>query len=67
MEKMNNESGKGDTFRPVNKEKYDKNYLRVFGKKCPFCDENGKTGYDPITKKYVVCQFCMGLGYVEKK
>lgn len=25
-------SGKGDTYRPVNKKKYDENYERIFGK-----------------------------------
>ena len=24
-------SGKGDTYRPVNKKKYDENYVRIFG------------------------------------
>lgn len=24
-------SGKGDTYRPVNKKKYDENYKRIFG------------------------------------
>jgi hypothetical protein len=26
-------AGKGDTYRPVNKKKYDENYERIFGKK----------------------------------
>jgi len=26
-------NGKGDTYRPVNKKQYDKNYERIFGKK----------------------------------
>lgn len=26
-------SGKGDTYRPVNKKKYDENYERIFGHK----------------------------------
>jgi len=25
-------TGKGDTYRPVNKKKYDENYDRIFGK-----------------------------------
>jgi hypothetical protein len=27
-------AGKGDKYRPVNKEKYDKAYIRIFGLKC---------------------------------
>lgn len=30
---MNGEAGKGDSFRPVNKAKYDENYIRIFGEK----------------------------------
>ncbi len=26
-------AGKGDTYRPVNKRKYDENYERIFGKR----------------------------------
>lgn len=31
--KMSNGAGKGSRYRPVNKELYDKNYERIFGKK----------------------------------
>lgn len=30
---------KGDTYRPVNKRKYDESYVRIFGIKCPGRDE----------------------------
>jgi hypothetical protein len=29
---MNGQAGKGDTYRPVNKEKFDANYEAIFGK-----------------------------------
>lgn len=29
----NSETGKGDTFRPVDKQKYDKSFVTVFGEK----------------------------------
>jgi hypothetical protein len=57
---MNGESGKGDTYRPVNKEAYDRGYLRVFGIPCPHCNlkklENGKPR----------CVVCNGVGWIEK-
>ncbi len=27
-------AGKGDTYRPVNKKKYDKSYIKIFGLRC---------------------------------
>lgn len=29
---MNGEAGKGDTYRPVDKKRFDLNYERIFGK-----------------------------------
>lgn len=57
-------SGKGDTYRPVNKKKYDENYERIFGRKCLACsglgyywdkDQNG----NPIKQ---MCLLCLGKG-----
>jgi len=46
---------------PADKPKYDKNYLRLYGKPCPHCGGvGGKVGMYP-------CDNCKGLGYVEKK
>ena len=33
---MNGQAGKGDKYRPTNKQKYDVEYERIFGKKCRF-------------------------------
>jgi len=30
--------GKGDTYRPVNREKYDKHYEEIFHPRCPKCN-----------------------------
>jgi hypothetical protein len=30
---MNGQAGKGDTYRPVNRDKYNENYDRIFCKK----------------------------------
>ena len=65
---MNGEAGKGDTYRPIDQEKYARNYLRIFGVKCPHCDgagmfkdANGMKSEQAETK----CLFCNGVGYVE--
>ena len=47
-------AGKGDTYRAVNQKKYERNYLRVFGKLCPKCKGAG-------------CLDCKGIGRVECK
>jgi hypothetical protein len=41
---------------PTDKPRYDKNYLRLYGKICPTCKGKNKN----------VCSRCMGLGRVEK-
>ncbi len=60
------QQGKGDFPRPCNKKEYDRNYLRLFGKKCPNpkC-YNGilAIGLGDMNNK---CPICDGLGYVEK-
>jgi len=33
MERVNGEAGKGDTYRPVNKKVFDRNFDLIFGKK----------------------------------
>lgn len=37
-------AGKGDRYRPVNKERYDKNYERIFGKRK---HESGERKHEP--------------------
>ena len=48
---------------PSNKIKYDKNYLRLFGKCCPECRGIGIVDGDGIAYK---CTDCNGIGYVRK-
>jgi hypothetical protein len=59
-------NGKGDAYRPVDKRKYDRGYLRVFGEKCPVpgCFD-GYIGAGDCT--LIMCTNCNGLGYVEKE
>jgi len=64
------DAGKGDWYRPVNKEKYDKNYLRIFGVVCPQCNGKGYLedfGVQKNEKIKTKCLICQGYGYVEKK
>jgi hypothetical protein len=57
--------GKGDTYRPVDWKKYDKNYLRLYGVVCPRC--GGKPRGVPCPDGgWTTCPRCNGLGYVEK-
>jgi len=50
---------------PTDKPRYDKNYLRLFGKKCPLC--NGKArGIPAKGGGWTTCPKCWGLGKVEK-
>ena len=54
------EAGKGSRPRPVDKKKYDANYLRIFGTECKHCEGKGWRwckGYQ------VKCLFCDGIGY----
>lgn len=57
-------SGKGDTYRPVNRNKYDKNYLRIYGRPCDICKEQGwlpdKDRHGKIVK--TTCLICGGSG-----
>jgi hypothetical protein len=67
-------SGKGDTYRPVNKKKYDENYVRVFGKDCKNCFGIGEVRVvtpDDETEikgeEVQPCPFCNGLGRIKKE
>jgi hypothetical protein len=51
---MNGETGKGSAYRPVNQEKYDRNYFRIFGVPCPLCKGAG-------------CAMCNNLGFIRKE
>ncbi len=45
---------------PTDKPKYDKNYLRLYGEKCPVCNR-------AHVAWIALCPKCNGIGYVEKK
>ena len=53
---------------PTDKPRYDKNYLRLYGKQCPVCDGNGKIlkAYSMTAILEETCSKCKGLGKVEK-
>lgn len=57
--------GKGSRRRKsfISDEQYRKNWLRIFGKKCPRCDGTGLAHSIHPTGK---CDNCDGLGYIEK-
>jgi len=46
---------------PTDKAKYDKEYLRLFGKQCPVCG-----GWGVYEGTETTCENCGGCGYVEK-
>ena len=48
---------------PTDKKKWDRNWLRIFGKKCWFC--KGK-GYLENDEKCIPCKVCGCIGYTEK-
>jgi len=54
---------------PTNKKAYDRNYLRIFGVKCPVCNGSGVECVEPNGDYSVncVCRNCDGLGYIERK
>jgi len=62
--------GKGDTPRPVDKARYDRNYLYIFGSECPRCGGDGAwhslVGWAQINP-VVKCPYCNGIGYIEKE
>ena len=57
-------AGKGDRQRPVDKRKYDRNYLRIYGKKCSSCQGKGYHYHNDFRE---MCFRCDGLGYVPKE
>ncbi len=61
---MNGEAGKGDQYRKVNKKKYDRNYLRLYGDMCPICNGHGEVVLELGPAKE--CSNCGGLGYIER-
>jgi len=54
---------------PTDKAKYDKHYLRLFGKRCNMCDGRGKVlvAYSETCILEEACEKCNGLGWMEKK
>lgn len=48
---------------PTDKAKYDRNYLRLFGRLCSECKGIGIVDGDGIAYK---CTNCKGIGYVKK-
>lgn len=61
--------GKGDAYRPVDKKKYDRNWLMFTGDKCPNpnCIDGVDCGHrGVVSDKPQICKTCNGIGYVEK-
>ncbi len=59
---------KGDFPRKVDRRKWEKNWLKIFGVKCPECKGVGIVDYgDDFMARVTDCKICNGLGYVEKK
>lgn len=54
--------GKGDNPRPVNKIKFDDNWIRAFGIKCNGC--NGEGGISVSDTEMRTCAICKGIGKV---
>jgi DnaJ-class molecular chaperone len=63
MEATSGKGGKGDTYRPVDRQRFNRNYLRLYGKKCDLCNGDGVTN---AFANEMSCPQCDGLGYVEK-
>lgn len=53
-------NGKGDRRRPTDPQKWDENYIRIFGKPCEPCQGTGRWYPEDI------CPHCKGIGKVEK-
>lgn len=58
--------GKTNDSRPVDKRKYDRNYLRVYGVPCEDCKATGVLPTLPGIRTRYYCNNCDGLGYVPK-
>jgi RecJ-like exonuclease len=61
-------AGKGDRYRPVDKEKYDRTYIRVFGERCSVCKGKKKITVFEIgnkkNKAEIGCSACKGKGKI---
>lgn len=59
--------GKGDSPRPVNKIKFDDNWIRAFGNRCTECDGEGivtRKDEEGFFLENEVCDICHGIGKV---
>ena len=58
------QAGKGDSYRPVDKKKFDEGYERAFGKKCMTCQGRGYHWDDNGRGKMAktACLVCNGTG-----
>lgn len=55
---------------PTDKERYDREYLRIYGVPCKHCKTRGwYEDFCKVQKKMIktTCIFCNGLGFKEKK
>jgi len=52
---------------PTDKVKYDKGYLRLFGKICPLCNGKPRGILSKYGEGWTTCPRCNGIGYVERK
>lgn len=55
-------NGKGDRCRPYNKKIWDKNWVLIFGIKCPKCEGRGW-----VLGIEIKCPKCNGIGKIERK
>lgn len=46
---------------PTDKQKFDENYTRAFGVKCPRCNSKG------LANGKITCIKCGGIGYIKKE
>lgn len=60
------DAGKTDTPRPVNREKYERGYIRAFGETCPKCKGSGEMDnwVTPKLCNTFKCTACKGLGRI---
>jgi len=54
-------AGKGDSYRPVDRKKYDANWLRIFGKVCWNCKGKGEFVINE-GQVHTQCKRCKGTG-----